>query len=146
MKLLIVSVGKPRLSYAKSGAAEYLARLKRYFPVEWKQVREGSCAQESERLLTVSDGCLRVALDERGELVASKTLAVKFEQWERRVVKAVAFLIGGADGHASVVRERADWLWSLSPLTLQHELALTVMLEQLYRAQTIRRGQPYHRA
>ncbi|MDR1190426.1 MAG: 23S rRNA (pseudouridine(1915)-N(3))-methyltransferase RlmH [Verrucomicrobiales bacterium] len=146
MKLLIVSVGKPKLDYAKRGAAEYLSRLARYLPVEWKQVKEGSREQEGGRLLTVSDGCLRVALDERGELVASKTLAVRFEKWEQHAgVKTVAFLIGGADGHAAAVRERADWLWSFSPLTLQHELTLTVLLEQLYRAQTIRRGEPYHR-
>jgi 23S rRNA (pseudouridine1915-N3)-methyltransferase len=145
VKLLIVSVGKPRLDYAKSGVAEYLARLKRYLPVEWKQVREGAPEQEGERLLAASAGCFRVILDERGDAVTSKTLTVNFEKWERRAVKTVAFLIGGANGHRPAVRGQADWLWSLSPLTLQHELALTVMLEQLYRVQTIRRGEPYHR-
>ncbi|MDR1305875.1 MAG: 23S rRNA (pseudouridine(1915)-N(3))-methyltransferase RlmH [Verrucomicrobiales bacterium] len=145
MKLLIVSVGKPRLDYARRGAAEYLARLARYLPVEWKQVREGAREQEGGRLLAASENCFRVALDEHGAQVTSRALTVSFEKWERRAVKTVAFLIGGADGHAPALRERADWQWSLSPLTLQHELALTVLLEQLYRVQTIRRGEPYHR-
>jgi 23S rRNA (pseudouridine1915-N3)-methyltransferase len=145
VKLLVVSVGKPRLAYAKSGAEEYLSRLKHYLPVEWKQVREGTREQESERLLAASESCFRVMLDERGDKITSKALTANFEKWERQAVKTVAFLIGGANGHLPALREHADWLWSLSPLTLQHELALTVLLEQLYRAQTIRRGEPYHR-
>ena len=57
----------------------------------------------------------------------------------------IALLIGGADGHTAEVRQAADWVWSLSQLTLQHELALVVLLEQLYRAYTIKAGTPYHR-
>jgi 23S rRNA (pseudouridine1915-N3)-methyltransferase len=145
MKLLVISVGKPKLAYAKSGVEEYLGRLQHYLSVEWKQVKEGTQEQEGERLLAASDGCFRVILDERGDSITSKTLTTKFEKWERQAIKTVAFLIGGANGHLPTLREKADWLWSLSPLTMQHELALTVMLEQLYRAQTIRRGEPYHR-
>jgi 23S rRNA (pseudouridine1915-N3)-methyltransferase len=145
MKLLIVSVGKPKLFYARSGAEEYLSRLKHYLPVEWKQVREGAQQQESERLAAASKDCFRVILDEHGDQTSSKSLAANFEKWERQAVKTIAFLIGGANGHHPALREKASWIWSLSPLTLQHELALTVLLEQLYRAQTIRRGEPYHR-
>jgi 23S rRNA (pseudouridine1915-N3)-methyltransferase len=145
VKLLVVSVGKPKLAYAKSGAEEYLSRLKHYLPVDWKQVKEGTEEQEGERLLAASEGCFRIILDERGDSITSKALSTKFDQWERQAVKTAAFLIGGANGHLPATRDQADWKWSLSPLTLQHELALTVMLEQLYRAQTIRRGEPYHR-
>jgi 23S rRNA (pseudouridine1915-N3)-methyltransferase len=60
-------------------------------------------------------------------------------------VKRVAFLIGGADGHEPATRAAADAVWALGRLTLQHELALVVLLEQLYRIQTIKRGEPYHR-
>jgi 23S rRNA (pseudouridine1915-N3)-methyltransferase len=60
-------------------------------------------------------------------------------------IKEVSFLIGGADGHDPAVRHAADLVWALSPLTLQHELALVVLLEQLYRAYSIKRGEPYHR-
>jgi 23S rRNA (pseudouridine1915-N3)-methyltransferase len=62
-----------------------------------------------------------------------------------RGVKNIALLIGGADGHADELKNAADWTWSLGKLTLQHELALVVLLEQIYRAFTIKAGQPYHR-
>ena len=69
-----------------------------------------------------------------------------FTQLETRPqLKKVAFLIGGADGHPPELRERCDEIWSLSRMTMQHELALVVLLEQLYRVFTIKRGEPYHR-
>jgi 23S rRNA (pseudouridine1915-N3)-methyltransferase len=84
-------------------------------------------------------------LDEQGKQVTSRELARKLSDWELGRTKAVAFLIGGADGHSDELRRTADWCWSLSPLTLQHELALVVLLEQLYRARCINAGTPYHR-
>jgi 23S rRNA (pseudouridine1915-N3)-methyltransferase len=87
----------------------------------------------------------RIVLDERGELVSSSELAARLRRWEGGSVKCGALLMGGADGHDQSVRAAADWVWSLSPLTLQHELALLVALEQLYRAYTIKAGLPYHR-
>ena len=60
-------------------------------------------------------------------------------------VKTVSLLIGASDGHTTELREKADAVWALSPLTLQHELALVVLLEQIYRAYSIKRGEPYHR-
>jgi 23S rRNA (pseudouridine1915-N3)-methyltransferase len=60
-------------------------------------------------------------------------------------VKSVALLIGGADGHGPELRSRADWVWSLGRLTFQHELALVLVVEQLYRAYAIKGGLPYHR-
>ena len=65
--------------------------------------------------------------------------------WVRAAAIVVAFLVGGAEGHPEAVREEADLLLSLSPLTLQHELALLVLMEQLYRVLTLRAGHPYHR-
>ena len=93
-----------------------------------------------------SAGCLRVVLDERGEEVTSRALAGRITQWEQDgSIKAVAILIGGADGHTNQLRSAAQWTWSLSKLTLQHEMALVLVLEQLYRAFTIKAGTPYHR-
>lgn len=145
MRYLICTVGKPKLEYARLGVQEYLGRLKRYGRVEWIQVKEGSQTQEGERLLEASQGMLRVVLDERGQLVDTQTLYRKLDQWELQAQKAVAFLIGGADGHGEALRQESDWLLGFSKLTLQHELALVVLLEQLYRVQTIKRGEPYHR-
>jgi 23S rRNA (pseudouridine1915-N3)-methyltransferase len=84
-------------------------------------------------------------MDERGELITTDRLADRFRDWDNRAVKEVSFLIGGAGGHDPLLRERADWLWALSPLTFQHELALLVLMEQIYRAQCIIAGHPYHR-
>jgi len=92
-----------------------------------------------------SEGMFRVALDERGAEIGSRALAQRISEWEMTAKRDVALLIGGADGHTAEVRQAAGWVWSLSQLTLQHELALVVLLEQLYRAYTIKAGTPYHR-
>ena len=109
-------------------------------------VKAGSQESESQALLERSAGCLRVVLDERGEEVTSRALAGRITQWEQEgSVKSVAVLIGGANGHTHALRSAAQWTWSLSKLTLQHEMALLLVLEQLYRAYTIKAGTPYHR-
>jgi 23S rRNA (pseudouridine1915-N3)-methyltransferase len=87
----------------------------------------------------------RVVLDERGEQCTSRELAEHVGEWEQERVKAIAVLIGGADGHGVELRERADWVWSLGRLTIQHELALVLVMEQIYRAYAIKGGLPYHR-
>lgn len=146
MQMRIVVAGKPALAYAKLGVEDYLGRLRRPFTCEWMVVKAGNSVETSARLLEKSQGCLRVALDERGELLTTRALASRMEQWEMRPdVKELAFLIGAADGHTPELRNACDMVWALSPLTLQHELALLVLLEQLYRVMSIRNGSPYHR-
>jgi 23S rRNA (pseudouridine1915-N3)-methyltransferase len=124
---------------------EYASRLRRYVRLELVYIREGTPAQEGSRLLEASQGYKRVVLDQRGQLVDTLSLKARLEAWEMQAEKGVAFLIGGAEGHTGLVRDQADWVWSLSPLTLQHELALLLLLEQLYRLETLKRGEPYHR-
>ena len=75
----------------------------------------------------------------------SAAWAARIGELEVRSVGQVSFLLGGAGGHSRALKNRADELWSLSKLTLPHELARLVLLEQLYRAETIRAGHPYHR-
>lgn len=88
----------------------------------------------------------RVVLDESGRLLSSMEFARKVKKWEEDPgVRRVAFLIGGADGHSEDLLAQADFRWSLGKGTLQHELALVVVLEQLYRAWSINTGHPYHR-
>lgn len=145
MKIRVVVAGKPRLAYAKTGLEEYSKRLAKSGRFELVVVREGKQEEEGRRLLDASAGFIRVALDERGQAAGTLELARKLGRWEMQGEKGVAFLIGGAEGHAGLLRERADWLFRLSSLTLQHELALLVLLEQLYRVETIKRGEPYHR-
>jgi 23S rRNA (pseudouridine1915-N3)-methyltransferase len=141
----LIFVGKPRLAYARDGAAEYLGRLKNFAPFEIEPIKASDPAREGERLLAQSEDCFRLVLDERGKVFSSRAFAAEVEKITLQPRKTCAILIGGSDGHHPSVRAKADLLWSLSPMTLQHELALVVALEQLYRAQTILAGLPYHR-
>jgi 23S rRNA (pseudouridine1915-N3)-methyltransferase len=146
MRLRIVAIGKPKLAFAKSGIAEYVERLRPVASLQVDYVKAGSPSLESETLLDRSTGAFRVALDERGEQISSRDLASRITRWEHAPgLKEVCFLVGGANGHSDMIRQQADWLWSLGSLTLQHELALVVVLEQIYRAYSLKTGSPYHR-
>ncbi len=145
MKHQILVAGKPALAYAKTGTAEYLKRLQRYGSYELKHIRDGSSDDVSRRLHEASAGTLRIVMDERGESLTTDQLSQRIQDWEMRGVKRASYLIGASDGHTQQLRNDADMVWALSPLTLQHELALVVLLEQIYRVATIQRGEPYHR-
>ncbi len=146
MHIRIIAAGKPALAYTKAGVDEYLTRLRRMGSHELVIVKAGSTPDVSARLLERSQGCYRVALDERGESVSTTGFAEKIQAIEHRgEVKTLAFLIGAADGHSDALRAACDWTLTLSAFTLQHELALVVLLEQLYRVASLRAGAPYHR-
>lgn len=146
MQIRLIVAGKPALAYAKAGVDEYLKRLSRGGGHELVVIKAGGKEEVSARLLERSQGCFRVALDERGECLTTRKLAEKLESLEMRGdVKTVAFLIGAADGHTEALRDQCDMVLTLSPFTLQHELALLVLLEQLYRVASLKSGSPYHR-
>ena len=141
----IFAIGKPKLGFARAGVEEYAVRLRGFAPVTLEYLKASTREAESALLLARSEGMLRIVLDERGEEPTSRAFAAKIAAWEQESVKSVAILIGGADGHTDALRRAAGWTWALSKLTLQHELALVVLYEQLYRAYTIKAGLPYHR-
>ncbi len=145
MRWNLYTVGKPSLDYAKSGADEYLKRLSRSTKVDWQTIKEGGQTANSEQLLKLSEGSLRIVFDERGTLITTRKWVEQIDRWELDGVKNVSLLIGGAEGHSQELRDSASQLWKLSGLVLQHELALVVVLEALYRCYTIKRGEPYHR-
>ncbi len=145
MRWCIVAVGKPRLAHARAGVAEYLARLRCFSTVDTANVKASNPPREGSQLLSRSEGCFRLVLDERGKKLSSRAFAEEVRRIESNPRRTCALLVGGADGVSERVRESADLLWSLSPLTLQHEMALVVALEQIYRAHTILAGIPYHR-
>lgn len=146
MRIRILAAGKPSLAYAKSGVEEYLKRLGRYGSHELEFLKAGDSASVSAALLERSAGNFRIALDERGDALVTREWADRFAALEMRGdIKALSFLIGASDGHTAELRKRCDAVWSLSALTMQHELALVVLLEQLYRVATLRKGEPYHR-
>ena len=145
MNWFIFAIGKPKLGFARAGVEEYAGRLRGFAPVTLEYLKASTREAESALLLARSEGMLRIILDERGEEPTSRAFAAKISAWEQASVKSVAILIGGADGHTEALRRNAGWTWALSKLTLQHELALVVLYEQLYRAYTIKAGLPYHR-
>ncbi len=146
MKWQILAIGKPSLTFAKHGVEEYRKRLGRYTTIElqtdWK---DAGSLKNSESLLAASEGAVQIVLDERGEIWTTTDFVGRVEAWQMSGVKRVAVLIGGADGHTKALREAADHVVSLSGFTLQHELALVVLLEQIYRVHTVIKGEPYHR-
>ncbi|MFN0130317.1 MAG: 23S rRNA (pseudouridine(1915)-N(3))-methyltransferase RlmH [Verrucomicrobiales bacterium] len=137
MKWNLLTVGKPSLEYARVGAGEYVRRLQRQTDFTWTPVK---ALPE-----TKPPGQFWLVLDERGEPLSTAALRAKVDGWERHAVKQISVLISGADGHDPATRSQADCLLALSALTLQHELALVVFLEALYRVYSIKRGEPYHR-
>lgn len=143
MKWFLFAIGSPKLDYAKSGLREYLTRLEHLTDVQFVPLKTSK--SESDLLLEKSEGMFRIVLDERGDSLTSLDFSKKIKAWENRSIQKIAVLIGGADGHSELLRQKADVTISLSKFTLQHELALVMFAEQLYRAYTINAGLPYHR-
>jgi 23S rRNA (pseudouridine1915-N3)-methyltransferase len=152
MPVRILAVGKKHESWVQEGIRRYEARLKRPFDVEWALIphssREGPAARqdESERLLSrLKDGEFVVLLDERGRAVDSPKLSSLLLA-PLETSRPVTIIIGGAYGVDETIHNRADFVWSLSPLVFPHQLVRLILTEQLYRAQEIAAGRPYHHA
>jgi 23S rRNA (pseudouridine1915-N3)-methyltransferase len=154
VKVQLLSVGRPRDAALAAAIGEYEGRAARYWPLESVEVREEpgrSLApdevrrREGERLLErCGPSAHVVACDERGALMDSRRFA-QFLQEARERAQDVAFVIGGAHGLHEQVRSRARTTLAFCSWTLPHELARLVLAEQLYRAGTIVRGEPYHK-
>jgi 23S rRNA (pseudouridine1915-N3)-methyltransferase len=152
VRAFLIAVGERMPAWVQSGYAEYAKRLSRELPLELIEVAAKSrdparaMSEEGEALLTaIPKGAHVVALDGRGKAWCSEELAQQLARW-RMQGKDLAFLIGGADGFASTVLDRADQKWSLGPATLPHPLVRVVVVEQLYRAASLLANHPYHRA
>ena len=153
MKLIVAAVGKPRNAALAAAIEHYELRASRYWPLEVREVREEPSrgaqvnvvrAKEAERLAARVEGATVVACDESGVSMTSARFAT-FLQDARERARDLAFVIGGAHGLAESLRDRAQTRLALAPWTLPHELARLVLAEQLYRAGTIMRGEPYHK-
>jgi len=139
MRYRVVAVGRVRHAALRTACDDYLERLRHYARVEEREVKD-----EARVLEGVPEGSRLVALSRSGEEWTSQQLAEWTARWEMDG-RDVALAIGGADALPEPVLRQAERVWSLSRLTLPHELARVVLYEQLYRAYTIRRGEPYHR-
>ena len=150
MSVRVLAVGKKHEKWVVDGIDRYEKRLRKPFDVTWQllphSAREGDAAraEESDRILAKVDrGAFLVLLDERGKNVDSPALAVKM-QGAFDAGRQVVVAIGGAYGVSDEVRQRADFMWSLSKLVFPHQLVRLILAEQLYRAQEIAGGRPYH--
>lgn len=156
--LVCLFVGKYREASLREAAEVYATKLSRLARAELFTVKDApaalppaeKCLREGRdllsRLAALGPGQVPVALDERGEIWSSRELAVKLKAWED-AARTPWFLVGGAFGLSDEVRERAragGAMFSLGRITLPHELARVVLLEQLYRAASINKGLPYH--
>jgi 23S rRNA (pseudouridine1915-N3)-methyltransferase len=151
LRILIAAVGRAKPGPLLDLQRLYLERLtlpvaigeveeRRKLPAAERQAREG------ELLLgSLPARATAIVLDERGKTFTSAEFARRLAGWQRDG-SDLAFLIGGADGHTQAVRERADLLLSLGAMTWPHLLVRTLLLEQIYRAQQILAGHPYHRS
>jgi 23S rRNA (pseudouridine1915-N3)-methyltransferase len=154
VRLIVAAVGKPRDRQLAAAIEEYETRAARYWPLTVVEVREASARgsspaetrrREGERLVErLPPGALVIACDERGDRLTSPEFATLLAG-ARDAARDVAFMIGGAYGLDDVARRAASRALQLAPWTLPHELARLVLAEQLYRAGTIVRGEPYHK-
>ena len=155
MKLVVAAVGQRQPAWADAAWADFAKRFPPDLRVDLKAVKaeprgsgktaEQMMAAEAQRLeAAVPRGALRIALDERGERMATAQLAQRIDAW-RRDGRDVAFLIGGPDGLSPALKDGADERWRLSDLTLPHAFARVLLVEALYRAWTVTTGHPYHR-
>ncbi len=154
MRISIVAVGRLKEPHWRDAAAEYLKRLRPYATVDVVEVPDrdvtaderGALKAEAEGVLrAIPDGAHVVVMDMSGPQLSSEGLAAWLERAGIEGRSSLAFVIGGAAGLDAAVFERADERLSLGPMTLPHQLARVVLLEQIYRGFRIVRGEPYHR-
>jgi len=156
MRVHLLSVGRRMPDWVEEGYREYAKRLPPECALRLVEIEPGyrgkgaspeaARRSEGERMLSaLPRGVQVIALDERGRAWTTEQLAASLADWMADG-RDVALLVGGPEGLADSCRDRADRLWSLSPLTFPHPLVRVIVAEQLYRAWSILKGHPYHRA
>lgn len=154
-RISIVAVGKRMPAWVGEGYTEYQKRLQHELDitlVEVNQATRGKNTPAASAMQAESVNILRavppdsriIVLDEGGKNVDTRGLSKKMEEWQLQG-NDICFVIGGADGLDTAVKQRADECWSLSAFTLPHMLVRIILIEQLYRAWCILRNHPYHR-
>ena len=155
MRLNLLCVGRMTLPYLNDGCAEFSKRLKRYLPLSVTEIKEHQTGrkQDLKRIIAteceqleqrIPAGAFVIALDQRGKSMASEELAELMNEHMVRSVAEWVLLIGGPYGLSDSLRKRADLVLSLSAMTLTHQMARLLLLEQLYRCCTMIRNEPYH--
>ncbi|MGK2905372.1 MAG: 23S rRNA (pseudouridine(1915)-N(3))-methyltransferase RlmH [Desulfuromonadales bacterium] len=155
MRVNLLCVGRLTLSYLNDGCAEFAERLKRYLPLSITEIKEHKTGrkQDLKRIIAtegenleqrIPAGTFVIALDQSGKSLSSEQLAELMSDHMVRSIPEWTLLIGGPYGLSETLRKRADLVLSLSAMTLTHQMARLLLLEQLYRCCTIIRNEPYH--
>jgi 23S rRNA (pseudouridine1915-N3)-methyltransferase len=153
LHLTLIAVGRVTEPFIREGCALYSERIRRYADLRLivvpeeripaKGKREYIIRQEGQRIREkLSPALFTVVLDERGKFLSSEAFALFLEKYRR---KEMAFILGGPYGLDDTLKKAADFCLSLSPMTLVHSMARMFLLEQIYRAFTLLRGEPYHK-
>lgn len=150
MIVTIVAVGRIKEPYLREGCAEYRKRLRPFFPVDVVELRDPKPGDADDvlgdaMLARAGPQATLWALDIEGTAIDSVELARRIAAVASTGSRRLVLAIGGADGLPRAVVRRADFRWSLSPLTFLHDMTRLIVFEQLYRAAKIERGAPYHR-
>ena len=152
MRLRIIWIGKTRDARLRALIDDYAERLGHFVRCEVTELREfgrtdkAGIDKETKRISDgLRAGSVTVLLDPDGVEWTSQQLAAQVQSWEGSGIKEVAFIIGGPSGVADDFKARVDKRWSLTRLTLTHEMARVLLIEQLYRADTIIHGLPYQK-
>ena len=153
MRLHLLCVSRRPAGWVTEAGAEYLKRLKGRLDLQVRELSPATASQPEEQrqreaetiLKAVPAGARLVALDERGLAWSTAELANELAAW-RDEARDVALVIGGAEGLAESLRQSATRCWSLSRLTLPHQFARVLVIEQIYRAYSLLNNHPYHRA
>lgn len=155
MNIELLSIGKTKTDFVKKGIEEYQKRLQRYVPFAFQEIPDvkntGKLSVEEQKeaegqllLSRIQSSDYVVLLDERGRQYTSVEFSEKLQKTMSSGRKKLLFVIGGPYGFSKKVYERADEMLSLSKMTFNHEMVRLFIIEQLYRAMTILRGEPYH--
>lgn len=153
MKILLLSIGKTKEKYLQKGIEEYLSRLKHYTSFEYKEWAGAKMKSDPELLKNLEAEWVfkqlnptdkLILLDENGKEFTSRKFAAELEHWLVHTPGKVVFVIGGAYGFSDKLKEQAHFLLSLSNMTFSHQMIRIFILEQIYRAFTILKGESYH--
>lgn len=140
MNINIIAVGKIREKYTKDGVDEYLKRIAPYSSIKVTEV-----GSDDKILNQVKDGSFVVVLEVTGKRLSSEAFAARIREIEQDGINNLVFIIGGAEGLSSSVKQRADLLLSFSDMTFPHQLMRLFLVEQIYRAFRILNNEPYHK-
>lgn len=152
MKLSIFSVGKANESYIKEGIEQFTKRIGHYYPIDWQMITPSKLTDpaqikkaEAENIFkALSKTDILILLDEKGKMLSSPGLANLIQKNANQSAQRIVFLIGGAYGVDSSIKDRANFTWSISELVFPHMLVRLLLAEQIYRACSILANEKYH--